>query len=83
MHLKLLCMCKKIVLSLFVVLFSIIQIQAQKAKITGKVLSSKTGEALIGATITLDGAKKTVKSDQNGFFSISGLEKGSYQISAT
>jgi len=76
-------MCKKIVLSLFVVLFSIVQIQAQKAKITGKVLSSKTGEALIGATITLDGTKKTVKSDQNGFYSISGLEKGSYQISAT
>ncbi len=75
-------MLKKIIFSLLVLFFSV-QIQAQKAKIIGKVLSSKTGEALIGATISLDGTKKTVKSDQNGFYSISGLEKGSYQISAT
>ena len=76
-------MFKKIIFVLLVLLFSISQTHAQKAKITGKVLSSKTGEALIGATITLDGAQKTVKSDQNGFYSVSGLEKGIYQISVT
>ena len=56
---------------------------AQKAKITGKVLSSKTGESLIGATITIEGKNKSTKSDQNGNFSISGLEKGSYTIICT
>jgi hypothetical protein len=75
-------MFKKIILSLSLVL-SIFTSFAQKAKITGKVLSSKTGEPLIGATISLDGRKKAVQSDQNGNYSISGLEKGVYTLSCT
>lgn len=50
-------MFKKIILSLSLVLSILISF-AQKAKITGKVLSSKTGEPLIGATIAIDGRKK-------------------------
>lgn len=32
---------------------------AQTGKITGKVLSSKTGEPLIGATVSIDSLKKS------------------------
>ena len=56
---------------------------AQKAKITGKVISSKTGEPLIGATVSVEGTKKSTQTDQNGFYSISGLDKGTYTLSAT
>lgn len=76
-------MFKKIVLSLTFSLFILTTLFAQKAKITGKVLSSKTGEPLIGATIAIDGRKKAVQSDQNGNYSISGLEKGVYTLSCT
>lgn len=75
-------MFKKVILFLSLVL-SILTSFAQKAKITGKVLSSKTGEPLIGATISIDGRKKAVQSDQNGNFSISGLEKGVYTLTCT
>ena len=56
---------------------------AQTGKITGKVMSSKTGEMLIGATVSVDGTKKFVQSDQNGFFSISGLQPGAYKITCS
>ena len=76
-------MLRKSIVILLALLFSLIQTEAQKGKITGKVLSSKTGEPLIGATVTLEGVKRVVKSDQNGYFSISGLEKGNYKITVT
>lgn len=55
----------------------------QNAKIVGKVLSSKTGEVLIGATISLDKSKKSVQSDQNGFYSISGLTAGEHVVTGS
>ena len=76
-------MVKKIVFSIAFAFLLMINGFAQKAKITGKVLSSKTGESLIGATITIEGKNKSTKSDQNGNFSISGLEKGTYTIICT
>lgn len=56
---------------------------SQKSKITGKVISSKTGEVLIGATVSIDGKNKKVQTDQNGQYSISGLEAGTYNVTST
>ena len=56
---------------------------SQTGKITGKVLNGKTGEVLIGATITVEKTKKSVQTDQNGFYSIAGLERGEYTVTAS
>lgn len=53
---------------------------AQQGKIVGKVISAKTGEVLIGATVSIKGNKKTTQTDQNGGFSISGLNPGEYSL---
>ena len=71
---------KKVCLFLSASLFLFLSLHAQNAKITGKVISSKTGEVLIGATISIGGDIKPRQSDQNGHFSFSGLKKGKYSI---
>jgi CarboxypepD_reg-like domain/TonB-dependent Receptor Plug Domain len=43
---------------------------AQKGKIVGKVLSAKTGEALIGATISVMPDNKKTQSDLNGNYTL-------------
>jgi TonB-dependent receptor len=58
-------------------------LHAQTGKITGKVISSKTGEALIGATVSIDSLKRAVATDLDGNYSISGLSPGAYSLSGT
>jgi hypothetical protein len=70
--------------SFFVALFCLIHVAtAQKSKIEGKVIGSANAEPLIGATVSVEGTKKSTQTDQNGYFSFSGLEKGTYKISAS
>jgi outer membrane receptor protein involved in Fe transport len=66
---------------LVVVLFFPVFAIAQQGKITGKIISSKTGEALIGATVSVEGQNKSVQSDLNGIYSIGGLKLGAYKLS--
>ena len=56
---------------------------AQTGKITGKVLNEKTGEVLIGATVSVEGKSKTTQTDQNGVFTLSGLQPGEYNLKCT
>ena len=70
---------KKLALAI-IFLFFINLIFAQQSKIVGKVLSAKTGEVLIGATVSISGTKKTTQTDQNGGFSIGGLAAGEYSL---
>ncbi len=53
---------------------------AQNGKITGKVISSSSGQPLSGASVTLVEKTKTRAADQNGVFSFSKLEAGTYSI---
>ena len=69
--------CLKSILSISFLLITI-SLSAQKAKITGKVISQKTGDPLIGATVSLEGTKKITQTDQNGYYSFSGLASGNY-----
>jgi len=55
-------------------------ILAQNGKITGKVISSRTGEPLIGATVNIEGSNRNVTSDLNGNYSISGLAPKTYAL---
>jgi hypothetical protein len=57
--------------------------KSQKSKIEGKVINAANGEILIGATISIEGTKKSMQSDQNGYFSFSGLDKGKYKLTAS
>jgi len=56
---------------------------SQTAKITGKVVNSKTGEILIGANIKVIGTNKGTATDASGTFTISGLAAKTYTISAS
>ena len=58
-----------IILAQFVFIFA--TSIAQTGKITGKVLNEKTGEVLIGATVSVEGKSKTTQTDQNGVFTLS------------
>jgi hypothetical protein len=73
---------KLLLLFCFTISF-ILSAYSQNAKISGKVLDEKTGEVLIGATVSIESLGKTVKSDQNGYYSISGLTEGNYTITCT
>ncbi len=73
----------KFTIQLFTLLLTANAILAQTGKITGKVVSSKTGESLIRATVTIDKKAKTVQSDQNGYFSFSNIEKGAHSITCS
>jgi TonB-dependent receptor len=54
----------------------------QTARLNGKVIS-KSGDVLIGATITLTPGPKMVVSDQNGQYSFLNLKPGLYSITCT
>lgn len=67
-----------------VCLFFIVSIGlAQTGKITGKVISSKTGEPLIGASVSITGNAKAAATDLNGIYTIGGLSSGTYTISVS
>ena len=68
---------------LFLTILSFIflnSVYSQKATIAGKVLDAATGQVLSGATITLIEKAKIQTTDQNGHFSFSKLEPGTYSI---
>lgn len=74
------CMKQMFTISLLLLALSVC---AQKGKITGKVISSKNGEPLVGATVTIESLNKATQTDQNGYFSFSGLSDGSYPVLCT
>lgn len=65
---------------IFLVSFNLL---AQSGKLTGKVINGKTGDPLIGATVTIDSIKRSVATDLNGSYSISGLSAGTYNVSGS
>ncbi len=63
-------MFSKSFLFVFLFIFSFQFATAQKGKVVGKVISAKTGEALIGATISVMPDNKKTQSDLNGNYSL-------------
>lgn len=53
---------------------------SQKGKITGKVTSSITSEALVGASVQIRETGRTTITDLNGNYSFSNLADGTYSI---
>ena len=64
------------------ILFSLLSniVYAQSGKITGKVISAASGQALSNATVSIVEKSKMLIADQNGNFTFSKLEPGTYSI---
>jgi TonB-dependent receptor len=74
---------KKIVGLVIALVFSFSFSFAQKAKITGKVINSKTGEPVIGATVSIASIKRSIATDLNGIYTLGGLASGTYTVIAS
>ncbi|GAC1311854.1 MAG: TonB-dependent receptor [Mucilaginibacter sp.] len=70
--------CKYYLIAFF--LFFFFSVSAQNASIKGVVTDSKTGEKLIGANIHFEGLELGASTDNNGFYTLSGIKPGSYKI---
>lgn len=53
---------------------------AQNGSITGKINDAKTGEELIGVTITLEGTSIGTTSDYEGNFKLQNIKPGTYNV---
>ncbi|WP_345953482.1 TonB-dependent receptor [Mucilaginibacter sp. PAMB04168] len=61
------------------VLFNVAQAQTG-GKLSGKITDQKTGEALIGATLMVQGINKGTATNVNGEYSLTGVKAGTYSI---
>lgn len=66
----------------FFVLLSVSAL-GQTGKISGKVINTKTGEPLIGATVSIDTLGRSTATDLNGGYTLSGLNSGTYIVMAS
>lgn len=53
---------------------------AQTGKIIGKIIDSKTGETLPGATVLIEGTTKGASADFDGNYSINGVSAGTHNL---
>jgi len=51
-----------------------------KSSISGKVVDIKTGEALVGVAVEVEGINQKVYTDLDGNFTISNISPGSYNL---
>ncbi len=54
----------------------------QTAKLTGTVKDAATGEALVGASVSIQGTRFGTSAKANGTFEITGLPEGTYKVTA-
>lgn len=68
-----------VIICLFISLFSY-NVFSQTGTISGKIIDTKSGEELIGASVLIKGTGKGASTDINGFYKLSGLEPGTYNL---
>ena len=64
-------------------LFSASIAWAQTGKIAGKVIDARTGEAIVGANVTVEGTLYGAASNFEGFFTILSVPPGTYRMRAS
>jgi hypothetical protein len=64
-------------------LFGFYSLQGQNGTIRGNVFEKQTGNPLIGCNVVVKGSNIGTTTDLNGFFVISNVAPGDYQIAAT
>ncbi len=68
------------VLLLLLIAFGLTEVSAQTAgKLAGRV-TDETGQALIGATIIVDGTNKGAVTDYDGYYTVLNLRAGTYSV---
>lgn len=70
-------------LTIFIISLIAIKVSAAASNISGTVRDAKTGEALVGANIILEGTSMGTATDLNGKYSIHNVIPGTYVISTT
>lgn len=60
-----------------------LEITDNSASLSGFIKDSKTGETLIGATISLEGTKLGAFTNKNGYFSVTNIPPGEYKVNAS
>jgi predicted nicotinamide N-methyase len=53
---------------------------AAKSSVTGKVVDIKTGEALVGVAVAVEGTDQKVYTDLDGNFTINNIDPGHYNL---
>lgn len=72
---------KLTLLGLFIAALTLVlPVQAQNISVTGRVLSKVTGEALLGATVTIKGTSNKTLTDSRGQFTISAPSAGAVLV---
>ena len=74
---------KIILLSLFLLLFLSPHVFAQTGKITGTITDQKTGEALIGVNVLIEGSSMGAATDIDGHYTILNVSPGIYALRAS
>jgi hypothetical protein len=64
-------------------LFSASIAWAQTGKIAGKVVDARTGEAIVGANVVVEGTQTGAASNYEGFFTILSVPPGTYRVKAS
>ncbi len=70
-------------LSAIFLIFSKISLAQNTGTLTGQVTDAKTGEALIGVTIQLEGTTQGASTDVDGYYQIDDIEAKSYNVKAS
>ncbi|MBI3786802.1 MAG: TonB-dependent receptor [Ignavibacteriales bacterium] len=76
-------MLRNFAVSILLVLLCVSLATAQDGKMRGKIADKESGEALIGANVTLEGTSLGATSDVNGDFIILGVPPGVYTVKAS
>jgi len=74
---------KLLVFSLLLVFLVPLSLYAQKGNITGKITNSKTGEALVGANVVVQGTSFGAATGMNGVYEIRNVPVGNYTLKVT
>ena len=66
----------------FLIFSALAELRAQTGEVRGFIYDAKTGEPVIFSPVFLKGTRFGVNTDVNGFFSISKIPPGTYQLLA-
>ncbi len=71
---------RRIIIFLFLLMYSLVATAQQKATIIGYVKDAETGEPLVFANVLIQGTNKGTTTDENGFYELKNIAPGEYKV---